>query len=67
MSKEFDELSFKGKCVYFKKDSSWYYYESDDDDAFPKLTDKAPPLAVESYNYAKERYERTKRTGIIYN
>ena len=52
------------KMVYYKSNPEWYYYDEND---FPQLTDKAPPEAVESYNFWKERYEEQKRTGIIYN
>lgn len=31
----------------------------------PHLTDKAPPEAVESYNYWKAKYERSLKDGII--
>ena len=67
MSKEFEKMSYKGKCVYFKSDPTWYYYEADDaeEPGFPLLTEKAPPLAVESYNFAKAKYEENLRTGII--
>ncbi len=67
MSKEFDKLSGRGKVVYFKSNPEWYYYENDDDEKFPILTEKAPPLAVESYNYAKAKYEEHIRTGILYD
>ena len=39
--------------------------DEDDDEQFPLLTDKAPPEAVESYNYAKKLFEEHKRTGIL--
>ncbi len=55
------------KSVYFKSNPDWYYYESEDEDALPLLTDKAPPEAVESYEYWKKQYEESLRTGILYN
>lgn len=69
MSKEFDEMSYKGKCVYFMSNRGWYYYDNPyaEDPGFPHLTDKAPPLAVESYNFAKAKYEENLRTGILRN
>lgn len=54
------------KMLFFKSNSEWYYYENDDGDSFPLLTDKAPPEAVESYNFAKAKYEEQKKTGILY-
>ena len=69
MSAEFDKLSYREKCVYFMKNREWYYYEDDfaEDPGFPLLTDKAPPLAVESYNFAKAMYEESLRTGVFYD
>ena len=46
------------KSMFFMSNPDWYYYlDEDDDEQFPLLTDKAPPEAVESYNYAKELFE----------
>ena len=43
------------KSMFFMSNPDWYYYlDEDDDEQFPLLTDKAPPEAVESYNYAKK-------------
>ena len=54
------------KSMFFMSDPDWYYYlDEDDDEQFPLLTDKAPPEAVESYNYAKKLFEEHKRTGIL--
>ena len=54
------------KSMFFMSNPDWYYYlDEDDDEQFPLLTDKAPPEAVESYNYAKELIEEHKRTGIL--
>ena len=48
------------KSMFFMSDPDWYYYlDEDDDEQFPLLTDKAPPEAVESYNYAKKLFEKT--------
>ena len=67
MSKEFEAMSYRGKSAYFMKNQEWYYYKDDTDDCgFPLLTDKAPPLAVESYNFAKKKYEEHLKTGIIH-
>lgn len=54
------------KSMFFMSDPDWYYYlDEDDDEQFPLLTDKAPPEAVESYNYTKKLFEEHKRTGIL--
>ena len=50
------------KLLDFKTNPEWVWY---DDEELPHLTEKAPPEAVESYNYWKEYYEEQKRTGII--
>lgn len=52
------------KAVYFETNPDWVWY---DENEMPHLTDKAPPEAVESYNFWKERYEKSKETGIIYD
>jgi hypothetical protein len=76
MNKTPDELkaewdSLKGtpffgsyKSVYYQRCPDWVWY---DDDDMPHLTEKATPEAIESYNYWKEKYEKSKRTGIIYD
>ena len=51
--------------TYFKSNPEWYYYESEDEDAIPKLTDKAPPKAVESYRIWKEWYDEQIETGNV--
>ena len=51
------------KKVFFKSNPEWVWY---DENELPHLTDKAPPEAVESYNYWKKWYEKSKRDGIIY-
>lgn len=54
------------KMTFFKSNPAWYYYEDeDDDDAIPLLTDKAPPEAVESYEFWKKEYEEHLRTGVL--
>ena len=54
------------KSMFFMSNPDWYYYlDEDDDEQVPLLTDKAPPEAVESYNYAKKLFEEHKRTGIL--
>lgn len=56
------------KMTYFKSNPEWVRFEEDDDgDDIPRLTDKATPEAVASYNYWKARYEESQRTGIIYD
>ena len=55
------------KSTFFMSNPEWYDYESDDDDALPVLTEKAPPEAVESYNFWKEKFEREQREGILIN
>ncbi len=67
MSKEFEEMSNKGKSIYFMSNPEWYHLKDSfaEEPGFPELTDKATPLAVESYNFAKTRYEESLRTGII--
>ena len=52
------------KSTYFMSNPEWYYYENDDMENFPLLTDKAPPEAVESYNFAKAYYEKQVKAGI---
>lgn len=52
------------KSVFFESNPEWVWY---DENEMPHLTDKAPPEAVESYNFWKERYEESKKTGIIYD
>lgn len=54
------------KLLFFKSNPDWYDYPDDDEEAFPILTDKAPPEAVESYNFAKKWYEMEKRSGTIH-
>ena len=50
------------KATFFESNPEWVWYDEED---IPHLTDKAPPEAVESYNFWKERYEKSKETGII--
>lgn len=52
------------KITFFKSNPEWVWY---DENELPHLTDKAPPEAVESYNYWKKWYEKSKRDGIIYD
>ena len=52
------------KSTFFESNPEWVWYDEDD---IPHLTDKAPPEAVESYNFWKERYERSLKDGIIRN
>lgn len=39
------------KITFFKSNLEWVWY---DEDELPHLTEKAPPEAVESYNYWKK-------------
>ena len=41
------------KGTFFKRNPEWYYYDEND---YPHLTEKAPPEAVESYEYWKKMY-----------
>ena len=50
------------KMVYFESNPDWVWY---DEKEMPHLTEKAPPEAVESYNYWKKCYEEQEKTGII--
>ena len=55
------------KLTFFMSNPEWYYYEDeDDDDSIPVLTDKAPPEAIESYQYWKKWYERSLESGVLY-
>ena len=35
---------------FFLKNESWWYFDPDDDERGYKLTDDAPPEAIDSYN-----------------
>ena len=52
------------KATFFESNPEWVWY---DEEEIPHLTDKAPPEAVESYNFWKARFEKSKETGIIYD
>ena len=52
------------KSTYYRSNPDWVWY---DKDGMPHLTEQAPPEAVESYNYWKEKREREEREGIIIN
>ena len=52
------------KQTFFKSNPEWVWY---DENEMPHLTDKAPPEAVESYNYWKKYYDLSQETGIIYD
>ncbi len=49
-----------GKEPYFMKNKDWYYY--DEDEGILKLTDKAPLVAVKSY----EEYYANFKKLLIY-
>ena len=46
------------KGTFFKRNPEWYYYDEND---YPHLTEKAPPEAVESYEYWNEIYGCSER------
>lgn len=51
------------KRTFFKRNPEWYYYDEND---YLHLTEKAPPEAVESYEYWNEIYELSQKEGIIF-
>lgn len=51
------------KMTFYKSNPDWVWY---DEDELPHLTEKAPPEAVESYNYWKKYYDKSQETGIIF-
>lgn len=51
------------KMTFYKSNPEWVWY---DEDEMPHMTDKAPPEAIESYEYWKKKHDETQRTGIIY-
>lgn len=51
------------KGTFFKRNPEWYYYYEND---YLHLTEKAPPEAVESYEYWNEIYELSQKEGIIF-
>ena len=53
------------KSVFFLSNPDWY--DVDEEAELPYLTEKAPPEAVESYEYWKKEYEKSAHTSIIYN
>lgn len=57
-------FDYAKKSTFFMSNPEWVWY---DEEEIPHLTDKAPPEAIESYNFWKERYEKSKETGIIYD
>ena len=52
------------KSTFYMSNPDWVWY---DEDERPHLTDKAPPEAVESYEYAMKKLKRQEENGIIYN
>lgn len=58
------KLEHLEKLFYFRSNPEWVWY---DDDDIPHLTEKATPEAKESYDYWKERYDRSVKTGILYD
>lgn len=59
-----EDMSYRQKCNYFKSNPEWYDYDEDD---MPYLTEKAPPEAVESYEFWKKVFEEHERTGVFMN
>lgn len=55
-------LEHMKKLTYYASNPEWVWY---DDEGLPHLTEKAPPEAVESYNYWKARFDEQEKTGII--
>ena len=55
-------FDFARKATFFESNPDWVWY---DENEIPHLTDKAPPEAVESYNFWKARYEKSLEDGII--
>lgn len=55
-------LEHMKKLTYYASNPEWVWY---DEEGAPHLTEKAPPEAVESYNYWKKCCEEQERTGII--
>ena len=51
------------KGTFFKRNPEWYYYDEND---YLHLTEKAPPEAVESFEYWNEIYELSQKEGIIF-
>ncbi|MFR8011662.1 MAG: hypothetical protein ACLU8W_07890 [Clostridia bacterium] len=51
------------KLTFFESNPEWVWY---DEDEIPHLTEKAPPEAVESYEYWKKWREKSQREGVIY-
>lgn len=50
--------------TYYKSNPDWVWY---DENEKPHLTEKAPPEAVESYNYAMEYMRKSEETGVVYH
>ena len=66
MSLPFDEHI--EKLTYWKSNPEWYDYDNEDDENdMGHPTDKAPPEAIESYNYAMAWREKCQRDGVVYN
>lgn len=52
------------KMTFYQSNPEWVWY---DENEMPHLTDKAPPEAVESYEYAMAVMKKSEETGMIYN
>lgn len=52
------------KMTFYQSNPDWVWY---DEDEVPHLTEKAPPEAVESYEYAMEIMRKSEDTGVIYH
>lgn len=57
-------FDYAKKATFFMSNPDWVWY---DENEIPHLTEKAPPEAVESYRFWKERFEKSQKTGIIYD
>lgn len=55
-------FDYTEKATFFESNPDWVWY---DENEVPHLTDKAPPEAVESYNFWKERYDKSVKDEII--
>ena len=57
-----------GECLYWMHNPEWFERVFDDNDEFieTRLTDKAPPEAVESFKLYQERKSYAREHGIVY-
>ncbi len=57
-----------GKPIYWMRNPEWYEHVFDDNDEFVeiRMTDKAPPEAVESFKLYQEKMAYAREHGIVY-